>query len=96
MANDHDMALEAVNVALAKGVRVPEELSIVGFDDNPAAAHGRVPLTTVRQPLEEMGRRALQLLMQQIKGKKQSPSKLLLPTELIERQSCRQTWLERQ
>ena len=91
-----DMALEAINVAINKGVRVPEELSIVGFDDNPAAAHGRVPLTTVRQPLREMGRRALELLSNYIKGKKQSPTKLLLPTELVERQSCRQTWLERQ
>lgn len=90
-----DMALEAINVALSKSVRVPEELSIVGFDDNPAAAHGRVPLTTVRQPLSEMGRAGLELLYQQMRGKKQSPTKLLLPTELVERQSCRQTWLER-
>lgn len=90
-----DMALETINVALAKNFRVPEELSIVGFDDNPAAAHGRVPLTTVRQPLDEMGHKALDVLLQQIGGKKKSPTKLLLPTELIERQSCRQTWLER-
>lgn len=90
-----DMALETINVALAKNFRVPEELSVVGFDDNPAAAHGRVPLTTVRQPLDEMGHKALDVLLQQISGKKKSPTKLLLPTELIERQSCRQTWLER-
>lgn len=90
-----DMALEVVNVALAKGLRVPEDLSVVGFDDNPIAAHARVPLTTVRQPLSEMGRQGLEVLFQQARGKKQSPTKLLLPTELIERQSCRQTWLER-
>ena len=90
-----DMAMETINVALAKGVRVPEELSVIGFDDNPAAAHGRVPLTTVRQPLCEMGSTGFELLRQQIAGKKHSPSKLLLPTQLIERQSCRQTWLER-
>ena len=89
-----EMALEAINAALAKGVRVPEELSVVGFDDNPIAAHGRVPLTTVRQPLSEMGRTGLELLFQHIKGKRRSPTKLQLPTELIERQSCRQTWLE--
>lgn len=90
-----DMALETINVALGKNFRVPEELSIVGFDDNPAAAHGRVPLTTIRQPLDDMGHKALDILLQQISGKKKSPTKLLLPTELIERQSCRQTWLER-
>ena len=91
-----EMAIEAVNTALAKGVRVPEELSIVGFDDNPVAAHARVPLTTIRQPLEEMGRVGIDMLFQQIRGKKRTPTKLLLPTELVERQSCRQTWLERQ
>ena len=95
-AASDDMALEAINVALAKGVRVPEELSVVGFDDNPIAAYGRVPLTTVRQPLSEMGRTGLDVLLQHLKGKKQNPTKLLLPTELVERQSCRQTWLDRQ
>jgi len=90
-----DMALETINVALAKSVRVPEELSVVGFDDNPVAAQARIPLTSVRQPLAEMGRMGIETLIQQIRGKKKSPTKLLLPTELIERQSCRQTWLER-
>jgi len=90
-----EMAIETINVALAKGVRVPEELSIVGFDDNPVAAHARVPLTTVRQPLADMGRIGLEVLRQHLGGKKTSHTKMLLPTELIERQSCRQTWLER-
>ena len=90
-----EMALEVINVALAKGIRVPEELSIVGFDDNPIAAHGRVPLTTVRQPLSDMGRTGLELLLQQMKAKKAHPTKLLLPTELVERESSRQTWIER-
>jgi DNA-binding LacI/PurR family transcriptional regulator len=93
-AASDDMALEVINVALAKGLRVPEELSVIGFDDNPIAAHGRVPLTTVRQPLMEMGRIALETLHQNLNGKKKSPTKLLLSTELVERQSCRQTWLE--
>ncbi len=90
-----EMALEVINLALAKGIRVPEELSVVGFDDNPVAEHGRVPLTTVRQPLTDMGRTGVELLFRQMHGKKRTPTKLLLPTELIERGSCRQTWLER-
>lgn len=90
-----DMALEVMNVALGKGIRVPEELSIIGFDDNPVAVHARVPLTTVRQPLSDMGRTGMEVLVQFMKGKRQAPTKLLLPTELIERESCRQTWLER-
>lgn len=90
-----EMALEVINVVLAKRLRVPEDLSIVGFDDNPIAEHGRVPLTTVRQPLSEMGRMGLEVLLQQMTKKRAAPTKLLLPTELIERKSCRQTWLER-
>jgi len=89
-----DMALEVINVAQAKRVRVPEELSVVGFDDNPIAAQARIPLTTVRQPLDEMGRLGMDILIKQIQGKKKSPAKLFLPTDLVERQSCRQTWLE--
>jgi LacI family transcriptional regulator len=89
-----EMAIEAINVALAKRVRVPEELSVVGFDDNPIAAHARIPLTTIQQPLKEMGRLGMELLMQQVTGKRKTPSKVLLQTKLIERQSCRQTWLE--
>jgi LacI family transcriptional regulator len=89
-----DMAIEAINVALEKAVRVPEDLSVVGFDDNPIAAHGRVPLTTVRQPLTDMGRIGLEVLFQQVKSKRRNPTKLLLPTELVERHSCRQTWFE--
>ena len=90
-----EMALETIHVALAKRVRVPEELSVVGFDDNPIAAHAQIPLTTVRQPLSEIGRQGVELLFQYLKRKKRAPTKLLLPTELIERQSCRHTWLER-
>ena len=90
-----DMALETINIALAKGLRVPEDLSVVGFDDNLIAAHARVPLTTMRQPLSEMGRLGLEVLAKRMRGKKAPPTKLLLPAELVERQSCRQTWLER-
>ena len=90
-----EMAVETISVALAKGVRVPEELSVVGFDDNPIAKHSRVALTTVRQPLGEMGRISMEILMEQVRSRSKTPVKRLLSTELIERQSCRQTWLER-
>ncbi len=89
-----DMALETIHMASAKRIRVPEELSVVGFDDIPSAATAHVPLTTVRQPLSEMARRGTELLFQQVKGKARRPVKLVLPTELVERQSCRQTWLD--
>ncbi len=94
-AASDDMALETMAVALHRGLRVPEDLSIVGFDDNPIAAHGRVPLTTMRQPLTDMGCRGFDMLLDQVKKRRQTPTKLLLPAELIERESCRQTWLDR-
>jgi len=90
-----EMAIEAISAAIAKGVRVPEELSVVGFDDNPIARHSRVALTTVRQPLGEMGRISMEILMEQVRGGNKTPVKRLLSTELVERHSCRQTWLER-
>lgn len=94
-AASDDMAIEVMHAALDKGLRVPEDLSVVGFDDNPIAAHARVPLTTIRQPLDEMGKTGAEVLWQLMQGKRKAPLKLMLPTTLIERQSCRQTWLER-
>lgn len=82
------MALEAVTVIKEKGKRVPEDISIIGFDDNPSGLYGPVALTTVRQPLIKMGEEAVKELNNLIKGKKEI-TKVLLPTELIVRDSCR-------
>ncbi|MBI4355322.1 MAG: LacI family DNA-binding transcriptional regulator [Candidatus Omnitrophica bacterium] len=89
------MAVETIEVAFELGLRVPEDLSVVGFDDSPVAAFGRVPLTTVWQPLSGVGEQSVEILHDQIDGKVKSPIKRLLPTQIIKRQSCRQTWLER-
>lgn len=61
-ANDVS-AIEAIRTAGSRGLRVPDDLSVVGFDDIPAAAATTPPLTTVRQPLVEMGRRAVGILI---------------------------------
>ncbi|MGA1838496.1 LacI family DNA-binding transcriptional regulator [Herbiconiux sp. 11R-BC] len=61
-ANDQ-MALGLLHAAQDAGIRVPEELSVVGFDDTPEARHYLPPLTTVRQDFAEAGRRALALLL---------------------------------
>lgn len=79
-------AMEAVRVV---GRRVPQDVSVVGFDDIPQASRTNPPLTTVRQPLEEMGRRAVRLLLAYIADPKSPPSRIELPTELIIRGSCR-------
>lgn len=82
------MAMEAMDVAKERGLRIPEDLSIVGFDDNPIANYATVPLTTVWQPIAEMGRQAVEMLNQVIDGKKREPVKVLLNTKLIKRKSC--------
>ncbi len=81
------MALEVMDVAKSLGIRVPDELSIVGFDDNPFSTTGPVKLTTVSQPLVEMGRLGAESLFQISRGKVKLPLKVVLPTKLVKRQS---------
>ncbi len=69
-------------------LRVPDEISLVGFDDIPAAAEIRPPLTTVRQPLVEMGRQGAQLVLALLNGQTDVPQRIELPTRLIVRGSC--------
>ena len=80
----------AVGVLLAlreAGRKVPDEVSIVGFDDEIFASTLIPPLTTVRAPTEEVGREAVRLLIRMIRGEKVE-QRLVLPTELVIRQSC--------
>lgn len=81
------MALECIDVARGMDIKVPEDLSVVGFDDNPMASTGAVPLTTVSQPLMEMGRVGSEKLFQISRGQVQLPVKMILPTKLIERKT---------
>jgi DNA-binding LacI/PurR family transcriptional regulator len=62
-SND-EMALGVLHAAHALGLRVPEDISVVGFDDIPSAQHFWPPLTTVRQDFEELGRRCVQMLLE--------------------------------
>ena len=70
------------------GLRIPDDVSVLGFDDIPQAAHVHPPLTTVRQPLEEMGRTATRMLLEHIQDPLHQPERVELPTELVVRQSC--------
>lgn len=82
------LALASLRVAKARGLRVPGELSIIGFDDVPRARAANPPLTTVHQPHVEKGRRAGELLLKLISGER-APTPQPLPTELIVRGSTR-------
>lgn len=85
-ANDL-MALGVLHALREAGIDVPGEVSLAGFDDVPEAAHYWPPLTTVRQNFDEVGRRALDLILGQIAGEAQEDHRIAIPSELIVRQS---------
>ncbi|MCL4394950.1 MAG: LacI family transcriptional regulator [Chloroflexi bacterium] len=70
-------------------LRIPDDISIVGFDDVPQATQVHPPLTTVRQPLEQMGRAAARLLLKIIQEPKHPAQRVDLPTELVIRETTR-------
>lgn len=82
-------ASDAINIFYSQGIQIPDEISVVGFDDNIYAQLARPALTTVRQSPTEKGRQALKLLMRRIKGENTPVSCLRLPAELIVRDSVR-------
>ncbi len=80
------VALGAIGALRAKGLRIPDDVSIVGFDDIPLAAYFDPPLTTVRLPAFELGHAAGRALLDRI-ADRAVPARTLLPTELIVRAS---------
>ncbi|MER7796851.1 LacI family DNA-binding transcriptional regulator [Microbacterium sp. NPDC096154] len=83
-ANDLS-AIETIRVAESRGLRVPDDLSVVGFDDVPEASSGVPALTTIRQSLPEMGSSAVHVLLSMLKG---GPAEhIRLPIELVVRGS---------
>ena len=86
-AND-DMAIGALTAIRESGLRCPEDIALVGFDNIRLSAYVNPPLTTVRQPVIEMGTQASIMLTELIEGKKKAPQISILPTELIIRKSC--------
>lgn len=83
-----DMAQEAIAVIMEKGFKVPEDISVIGFDDNPASLYGPISLTTVKQPLFNMAAQAVKELIAIMQGKRKTILKQVLPTELVIRESC--------
>lgn len=81
------IAAGALSVLAAAGRRVPEDVAVVGFDDSPVATSTRPALTSVRQPIEEMGQEMARLLIDTIEGADRAPRRVILATELIRRAS---------
>ncbi|MFD9499407.1 substrate-binding domain-containing protein [Streptomyces sp. NPDC060035] len=86
-SNDH-MALGVLRALHEAGRRVPEDVSVIGYDDIPEAPYLEPPLTTVHNDFAETGRRALHLLLRQLQGDVESDVRSLVPVELIVRASA--------
>jgi len=85
-ANDIS-ALEIVRVAEELGLGVPGDLSIIGFDDVPEASQSTPALSTVRQPMQELGAEAARLLLALMQGETPSATHITLPTQLVPRET---------
>jgi DNA-binding LacI/PurR family transcriptional regulator/signal transduction histidine kinase/ActR/RegA family two-component response regulator len=85
-ANDQ-MALGAIDALRVRDIRVPRDVAIIGFDDIVEARYSSPPLTTVRQPLRQQGRAAVEVLLQRLRGERVDDV-VILPTELVIRRSC--------
>jgi len=82
------VAGELMHMFLAKGLRIPEDIRLVGIDDVRYASLLPVSLTTVRQPTREIGEAALRTMLDRIRMPHQPPREILLDGELIIRKSC--------
>jgi DNA-binding LacI/PurR family transcriptional regulator len=80
------LAVGAIKATLAAGLRVPEDLAVVGFDDVPLASIFEPSLTTIAQPRRELGEQAMRLLLRRIKGER--PASITLAHTLVARRSA--------
>ena len=80
-------AFGVMQCLLDRGIKIPEDISLVGFDDIPLASFMPVPLTTVKQPKQEIGRQAAQILLKMIEEERNLIELIHLPTSLVIRSS---------
>jgi LacI family transcriptional regulator len=86
-ASNDEMAAGIIDAANAAGIAIPQQISLVGYDDNTVAKTTRPRLTTVRQPLELMGEMAAKLLVERIRYPAQALAHEVVPYEIVERES---------
>jgi DNA-binding LacI/PurR family transcriptional regulator len=80
-------AIGAIRAIQEQGLRVPQDISVMGFDDIPGAAFYTPSLTTVQQPLNRMGEVAAEVLLERIEGKKEYPGEIAIEPALVVRES---------
>ncbi len=86
-ASNDCMAMGVIDAVRDHGMKIPDDISVIGFDDIPQASLVRPALTTVQQPLEQMGRMAAQMLFEILKNPDSKPDRIQLPTQLMIRDS---------
>ena len=87
-AVNDQLALAVYKSARELGLRIPDDLAVVGFDNLDFTMHLDVPLTTVEQPAQEMGYQAVEALVRRMNGAATTYQQIILPTRLIIRHSC--------
>ena len=83
------IAIVILRIAFEMGLRIPEDISLVGFGDTDVAGLQTVPLTTIKIPMREIGMKAAEIILQKVETKKSVENKkIVLPVRLIVRKSC--------
>ena len=88
VCGNDEMAIGALTALRAKKLRVPADITVTGFDDIVAAHHVRPALTTVRQPMRELGEQAVRMLLTRIADADAPRQSVVLPIEVVIRRSC--------
>jgi len=87
-SNDH-MAVGLYKAAHEKNIKIPDDLSVIGFDDIKLASFLTPPLTTIKQPIDTLGKTTAELIIDYIEKKLNTIKKIIIPPKLIIRSSCR-------
>ena len=88
-ATTDDVAMGALSAIWQMGLKVPDDISVIGFDDNTTAAMAAPPLTTIHQPIDEIACLAVKILIEKIDNPDSKPVDIVLPTKLVVRDSCK-------
>lgn len=83
------IAVEVIRVLKEHGKKVPEDISVTGYDNSCIARSGQIKLTTIAHPQEELGEAAASLLLDLIKGKTDRETHMVIEPQIIKRESCR-------
>jgi LacI family transcriptional regulator len=86
-AND-DIAAGIIDAMMDKGIKVPQQVGVTGFDDSDIAIHRQLKITTMHIPTKEIGRLAVKMILDRLSGQVSEPAKVVLKAKLMVRDSC--------